>query len=699
MEVWGGIECTINRVGDAYFDQLSYDDVYSKPELIERVVGLGIKTMRFPILWERNWPDDSLAPEWAVEKHLQLLQENNINVIAGLVHHGSGPSYANLADPNFPEALARYAGMVAEKFPWITDYTPINEPLTTARFCGLYGLWHPHGRSTSLFLQLLLNECKATILAMRAIRLVNPKARLVFTEDLTKIHGSKEVQAQVDFENKRRWLSIDLICGKVNNTHPLWDYLLSEKVTKTQLDFFIANPCPPELLGFNYYVTSERYLDHQLAHHPVHTHGGNGMITYADIEAVRHPEARLAGVKNLLTEAYHRYQLPMAITEAHLCCGREDQLRWLTSIWSACKELVSDHIPVKAVTFWSLFGAYGWDKLLTREKGSYEPGAFDLSAGFPRPTAISRLISTLSVNKSYVQPLLKRTGWWQSAIDPGKKNRPVLIVGGTGTLGTAFKNACSHRNIDFIAPVRKILDINHLESIEKIIKRYRPWAIINAAGYVNVDAAEDDVEACLLANTVGPANLAKVCQAEQTQFLTFSSDLVLNGDNPTFNLEDHPPKPLNMYGYSKAEAERCILALDPNALVVRTSAFFGPWDRYNFVTVVLESLQKGHSFSALMDVYISATYLPHLTSAALDLLIDREKGIWHLSNIGKVSWYEFAQLVAAKAGYEGSLIKPVSQAELALRAKRPVNSALASSKGMLMPTLSQGLADYFKHVH
>jgi dTDP-4-dehydrorhamnose reductase len=115
----------------------------------------------------------------------------------------------------FPELLADYAKEVARKFPWIKYYTPVNEPLTTARFSGLYGLWYPHATNNKSFLVMLLNQLKAVVLSMKAIREINPDAKLVQTEDLAKIHSTPKLKYQRDFENHRRWLSYDLLCGKV----------------------------------------------------------------------------------------------------------------------------------------------------------------------------------------------------------------------------------------------------------------------------------------------------------------------------------------------------------------------------------------------------------------------------------------------------------------------------------------------------
>src|SRR5690606_14223970 len=139
------------------------------------------------------------------EKKLDFLNNKGIDVIAGLVHHGSGPSYVNLLDDSLVSGLEKYAKNVATQFPWINYYTPINEPLTTARFCGLYGFWAPHKNDDKSFLTILLNECKAIVLAMSAIRSVNPSAQLAITEDLGKVHSSSLLKYQADFENKRRW--------------------------------------------------------------------------------------------------------------------------------------------------------------------------------------------------------------------------------------------------------------------------------------------------------------------------------------------------------------------------------------------------------------------------------------------------------------------------------------------------------------
>ena len=192
-----------------------------------------------------------------------------INPIAGLVHHGSGPAYTSLIDPDFPRLLARFAEQVAERYPWIRDYTPVNEPLTTARFSGLYGVWYPHGRSDKAFVRALLNQIWGTVLAMRAIRRINPGARLIQTEDCGRSFGTSITSRQVKFENHRRWLTWDLLTGRVDDRHPL--YAVSLETRRHARRSSIAcrrTPTPPAVVGLNYYLSSDRFLDHRLDRYP-----------------------------------------------------------------------------------------------------------------------------------------------------------------------------------------------------------------------------------------------------------------------------------------------------------------------------------------------------------------------------------------------------------------------------------------------
>ena len=198
LEAWAGIECTVNRGGDRYFDQIVRSGHDRRPDDLDRLAALGVSAVRYPVLWERHHPD----PDWAwADGRLGRLRHLGVRPIVGLCHHGSGPPHTSLLDPGFADGLAAFAGRVAERYPWVGAYTPVNEPLTTARFAGLYGHWYPHGRDDRSFLTALLTECRAVALAMRAVRRVNPGARLVQTDDLGQTYAPPELRYQADFEN------------------------------------------------------------------------------------------------------------------------------------------------------------------------------------------------------------------------------------------------------------------------------------------------------------------------------------------------------------------------------------------------------------------------------------------------------------------------------------------------------------------
>src|SRR5438309_3141331 len=185
LELWGGVECTVVRVGDDFRSQLHDTGHWSRMSDLDAMAELGIKAVRYPIVWETVAPEvpTELDFSWH-DKRLNRLRELGIRVIGGLVHHGSGPRYTSLVDPQFPKLLADYARQAARRYPWIDCWTPVNEPLTTARFSCLYGHWYPHKRSLEAMFLALVHECDGTAQAMQAIRETNPDARLLVTEDL-----------------------------------------------------------------------------------------------------------------------------------------------------------------------------------------------------------------------------------------------------------------------------------------------------------------------------------------------------------------------------------------------------------------------------------------------------------------------------------------------------------------------------------
>jgi dTDP-4-dehydrorhamnose reductase len=700
LELWGGVECTVVRIGDQFRNQVLETGHAARMTDLDAMAALGVKAVRYPIVWETVAPQTLSECDFSWhDRRLERLQELGIRVVGGLVHHGSGPRYTSLLDTEFPKKLADYASKVARRYDWIDTWTPVNEPLTTARFSCLYGHWYPHQRAHDAMLRALANECYGTALSMQAIRSVNPAAQLMVTEDLGKTFATDKLAYQAAYENERRWLSLDLLAGTVRPGHYFLDLLLKSGVVEPVLAELASGMGRPDLIGINHYLTSERYLDHRILRYPTVAPGTNDHDTYVDLEAVRIDRLKNeVGPAKRLREAWKRYNIPLVFSEVHHGCTREEQVRWLTHVWSACEQERSRGVDIRAVTLWSLFGAVDWRSLLTRREGTYDVGAFDTRSSSPRPTLVAKTASRLGRGETVDHPVLDLPGWWKR---PGRtyarpryemlpsnavRARRLLITGGTGTLGRAFSAICAHRGLAHVLTTRTELDITDVASIAAVLERYRPWAVINTAGFVRTWEASEKKDECFRINAAGPELLARACKHLGIPLVTFSSDLVFDGNLGRSYVERDEPAPKCTYGQSKADAEARLMAMDADALIIRTSAFFGPWDRFNFLAQTIERLRRGQEVHASDRTIVSPTYVPDLVHASLDLLLDEEKGIWHLTNQGAVSWHELAREVADMAKLDSRKIWPI--------ADLPSDTSLTSSRGILLRPLEQSLAEY-----
>ncbi len=402
----------MNRVGDRFFDQYARSGHLRRPQDFERFASLGLAALRFGLSWERYVEQGSW--EW-YDTALGAMRQLGTEPIAGLVHHGSGPVDTDLLDPAFPSRLAEYAGAVARRYPWIRDYTPVNEPQTTARFSGMYGHWYPHHHSVRSFVRALFHELQGTVLAMRAIREVRSDARLIQTEDIGRTWSTRPLEHKAAHRNQRRWLAFDLLCGRVGRRHSLFGFLREYGLSEAEVLWFQENPCPPDVLGVNYYVTSDRFLDHRLAlYAPFMTGGDDGREPLVDIEAVRICPDGIAGAGGVLLDAWKRYRLPVALTEAHLGAPVEEQIRWLAEAWHGAQSVRAAGGQCLAVCTWALLGSYDWCHLVTRETGAYEPGAFTLSSPDAEPveTELATVVRQLARGEQPRHPALRHSGWW-----------------------------------------------------------------------------------------------------------------------------------------------------------------------------------------------------------------------------------------------------------------------------------------------
>jgi len=714
LELWGGHECTVNRVGDGFLDQTVRTGHQDRLGDLALFAEAGISALRYPVLWERVSPEAPDAQDWRwSDERLHEIRRLGMRPIVGLTHHGSGPRYTGLLKDGFAPGLAAHAAAVARRYPWVEAYTPVNEPLTTARFTALYGHWHPHLRDEAAWWIALFNQVRAVQLSMRAIRAVNPAARLIQTDDLGYTFATPQLADQATFENERRWLGWDLLAGRVVPGHYFWERLewmgLADRARAIADD-----PCPADVIGVNHYLTSERFLDHRFTRYPERTHGGNYHRRYADVEAVRVLDPGPHGLERLLEQAWERYGVPVAVTESHNGCTREEQMRWTYEAWVGAERLRARGVPVEAVTVWALLGGCDWDKLLTVVTGGYECGAWDVRGPEPRPTGMVAMMRTLATGEGSLSPVLSQPGWWRRdirheypTVDAAKLGvrpaapavlrgaaAPILITGRTGTLGRLTAEACEHRALDHVLTDRRRMRIDDPASVAAALDAVKPWAVVNTAGWVRVDDAEDDPDGCMAANATAAGVLARACAERGVRFLTYSTDLVFDGRRRRPYVESDRPSPLGAYGRSKAEAERLVAEAGGDSLVIRTAAFFSPGDPHNFAAWVARELAAGRPVRAAGDRVVSPTYVPDLVRHSLDLLIDGDQGVRHLANADGVSWAEFAVRVAEALGLDAGRVTSTTAAELGWRAERPRYAVLGTSRGQLMPSLESALARF-----
>jgi dTDP-4-dehydrorhamnose reductase len=613
MELWGGHECTVNRVGDRWFDQTPRSGHEHRLEDLALFADLGIRRLRYPALWERISPDHPERRDFGwTDERLPEIRRLGMQPILTLCHHGSGPHYTSLLEESFAPGLARHAAAVAARYPWVEDYTPVNEPLTTARFSAMYGFWYPHVRDETAFWVALLNETDATRLGMRAIREVNPAARLVQTDDLGFCHASPPLQQVADFQNERRWMGWDLLCGAVVPGHALWKRLVACGL-ENRLRAIADDPCPPNIIGVNHYLSSERLLDHQIEHH-----GGRALadralgesdgVVHVDVDAVRSLPDAVIGLAGLVEQAWERYRIPIAITECHLGSTREEQARWFIETWHEAERLRGRGVDLRAVTAWSLLGAYDWNRMVTRFIGHYEPGVFDVRSGTPQPTLMSRVLKDLAAGRCPAGPGLDVPGWWRArredqggfAVSPDgceARVESLLIVGDDGVLTRLAVDACEARGLHYI------------------LTKDTASASLSAPSWAALDAR--------VQGPGGPADLARLCEAAGINGAFFRTK---------DQIPDHPAAP-------------CLLDVEHGPV-------FTAHDNAAFPGRVLDALDADRSIRIERGQVWGGVYGPSLIDGVLDLLLDGATGRMRFIPAERWTHGDFARALAEAAGHD-----------------------------------------------
>jgi dTDP-4-dehydrorhamnose reductase len=252
----------------------------------------------------------------------------------------------------------------------------------------------------------------------------------------------------------------------------------------------------------------------------------------------------------------------------------------------------------------------------------------------------------------------------------------ILVVGGSGMLGSDLVPELRGRGHDVLAPSSSGLDITDPASVAQIPAHSfgrLDW-VVNVAAYTAVDKAESEVRAATELNALGPGYLAQACASEGSRLLHVSTDFVFDGQAAEPYGEDHATNPLGVYGRSKRDGENAVLSAHSNAIIVRTSWLYGPHGG-SFPRTMLLARQAGRTLRVVADQIGSPTYTGDLARVLADMIEkDAFPGIYHATGSEAMTWHAFAELIL------GERIEAITTDQYPTAAKRPPYSVLSNAK-------------------
>lgn len=273
----------------------------------------------------------------------------------------------------------------------------------------------------------------------------------------------------------------------------------------------------------------------------------------------------------------------------------------------------------------------------------------------------------------------------------------VMVTGAAGMLGQAVTAEYTGRQAEVIALSRKELDVTDLGQVKRAAYFYKPEIIINCAAYTNVDGAEAEPERAYLTNGLGPRNLAAACRETGAVLAHISTDYVYDGSKAGgYSVYDRP-RPLNVYGRSKLWGEKALSAFAGVYYLIRTSWLFGPGGG-NFAGTMLRLGRLGKKVQVVNDQTGSPTYTVDLARAIADLCASGCCGIYHITNQGRTTWYDFAAAIFKNANLKVDLVSCRTE-DMGRPARRPSNSVLdpfplRETIGYLPPAWEDALVRY-----
>ena len=317
-------------------------------------LGLAAESGASMVRWGIPWYRVNPAPgrwDWSwLDRVAERFAELGLTPIVDLMHYGTPTWLDNeFANASYPQRVAEYAVAVAERYRGTFDvFTPLNEPLLNALYCGQYGYWPPYLRGHDGFAQVVRALARGVVLTQHGIAEVNPGATFVHVEASSRFTGDEG--DEIAYLRHRGYLFEDLVTGRVGGDHPLAGYLAEHRFGDDALAWFAANPAVPDVMGVNYYpgVSSELVV-------PGDPRDGR---PGAPREKVDEGVEGLAGV---LTGFAERYGRPVMLTETASGRTVADRIAWLDASVACVRDLRAGGLPVVGYTWWAVIDWYGWD--------------------------------------------------------------------------------------------------------------------------------------------------------------------------------------------------------------------------------------------------------------------------------------------------------------------------------------------------